>query len=304
MHYQFENEENNLQNSINKLDVPSESSSPFLIPIEAIDMQTINDKGNFFDNNIFMNDDNFYKNFTFKYNNSICEENNKDNLKNSLNKISNKNSNEDTRNNNNENIEKSEPKLDISKNLIKNDVQGNSIPSTSYEEKKQKNALFKTKRVRGKRKSKNKKIRRFNIRLKFRSIIIDSFLKYINEKIQIFGLRFEKLDYENTKRKKYEELKDKKLREILENASRKNNKNPDCNKETIQKIDKLENSELKSILELKLFDVYYNILIKENDILKGLNKKFKSLKEEKLKNKSENYINGFKEAKDFYKKNI
>ena len=291
MHYQFENEENNLQNSINKFDVPSESSSPFLIPIEAIDMQTINDKGNFFGNNIIMNDDNFYNNFTFNYYNSICEENNKGNLKNSLNNISNKNSNEDT-------------KLNLSKNIIKNDVPVNSIPSTSYKEKKQKNSLFKTKRVRGKRKSKNKIIRRFNIRLKFRSIIIDSFLKYINEKIQIFGLRFEKLEYENTKRKKYEELKNKKLREILENASRKNNKNPDCNKETIEKIDKLENSELKSILELKLFDVYYNILIKENDILKGLNKKFKSLKEEKLKNKSENYINGFKEAKDFYKKNI
>ena len=313
-----ENEENNLQNSINKFDEPSESIIPIITPFGRINIigenvTTINDKdnfnafnNNFFDHNNIISINDFEKNnYYFKYKNSINERNNNDNLINSLSNISNEDSNKITGNNNNENIEKSELKIN-SFEIIQDNDQINSIQNALYKKKKK---LFKTKRKRGKRKSKNgknqEKPRQFNIKWKFRSIIIDSIFNHINKKIKRFNFKFRKLNFNEIKGKKYEELKDKKLREIFSIASRKNNNDLDWNKKIIAEIDKQEDSELNIILELKLFDVYYHILIEETDVLKGLRQEYGSLKQKEiLENQAKTtlYIKGFEKAETFYEK--
>jgi hypothetical protein len=306
MNCNTENEENNLQNSINTFDNPSESLIPIITPFRRINIivenvTTINDKDNFnalnnniFDYNNIININDFEKNnYNFQYNNSIFERNNKDNLINVLPNVSNENSNKITVNTNNENIEKSELKI----NSIKIEIQNKN--------------LLKAKRTRGKRKSKNEKIqdkpRSFNNKWKFRNIVIDSIFNHINKKLQRFNFEFWKLDFNEIKGKKYEELKDKKLRQIFSIASRKNYNDLDYNKKIIAEIDKLEDSELNAILELKLFDVYYHILIKETDVLKGLKEEYQSLKEKEiLKNEKKTILKfkGFEEAETFYKNNV
>ena len=318
MNCNTENGENNLQNSLNIFDKPSESLIPIITPFRRINIfvenvTTINDKDNFnaFNNNIFdynnINNINDYEknNYNFQYNNSIFERNNNYNLINALSNVSNENSNKITGDNNNENIKKSELKINLIKIEIQNNDQVNSIQNKN---------LFKVKfgkRTRGKRKSKNEKIqnkpRSFNNKWKFRNIVIDSIFNHINKKLQRFNFEFWKLDFNEIKGKKYEELKDKKLRQIFSIASEKNNNDLDYNKKIIAEIDKLEDSELNAILELKLFDVYYHILIKETDVLKGLKEEYQSLKEKEiLKNEKKTILKfkGFEEAETFYKNNV
>ena len=222
MNCNTENGENNLQNSLNIFDKPSESLIPIITPFRRINIiidneTTINDKDNFnsfnknfFDYNNIININDFEKNnYYFQYNNSIFERNNNYNLINALSNVSNENSNKMTGGNNNENIEKSELKI----NSIKIEIQNKN--------------LFKVKRKREKGNSKNEKIqdkpRPFNNKWKFRNIVIDSIFNHINKKLQRFNFEFWKLDFNEIKGKKYEELKDKKLREIFSIASRKNN---------------------------------------------------------------------------------
>lgn len=167
---------------------------------------------------------------------------------------------------------------------------------------------LKPKKREGKKKKigkKQEKPRQFNIKWKFRSIIIDSIFNHINKKIKRFNFKFRKLNFNEIKGKKYEELKDKKLREIFSIVTRKNNNDLDWNKKIIAEIDKQEDSELNIILELKLVDVYYHILIEETDVLKGLRQEYKSLKKnEILENKAKTtlYIKGFEKAETFYEK--
>ena len=304
MNCNTENEENNFQNSINTFDNPSESLIPIITPFRRINIivenvTTINDKDNFnalnnniFDYNNIININDFEKNnYNFQYNNSIFERNNNDNLINVLPNVSNENSNKITVNNNNENIEKSELKI----NSIKIEIQNKN--------------LLKAKRKRGKRKSKNEKIqdkpRFFNKKWEFRNLVIDSIINHINEKLKRFNLELWILDFNEIKGAKLEELKDKKLREIFSIASRKNYNDLDYNKKIIGEIDKQEDSELNAILELKLSDVYYNILIKETDVLKGLKKEYQNLKEKKIvNNKKKQYmiLNVLKMLRFFIKK--
>ena len=302
MNCNTENGENNLQNSLNIFDKPSESLIPIITPFRRINIiidneTTINDKDNFnsfnknfFDYNNIININDFEKNnYYFQYNNSIFERNNNYNLINALSNVSNENSNKMTGGNNNENIEKSELKI----NSIKIEIQNKN--------------LFKVKRKREKGNSKNEKIqdkpRPFNNKWKFRNIVIDSIFNHINKKLQRFNFEFWKLDFNEIKGKKYKELKNKKIRQIFYIDYKKNNNNLDYNKKIIAEIDKLEDSELNAILELKLFDVYYHILIKETDVLKGLKEEYQSLKEN-LKNKKKTTldIKGFEEAETFYQK--
>ena len=304
MNCNTENEENNFQNSINTFDNPSESLIPIITPFRRINIivenvTTINDKDNFnalnnniFDYNNIININDFEKNnYNFQYNNSIFERNNNDNLINVLPNVSNENSNKITVNNNNENIEKSELKI----NSIKIEIQNKN--------------LLKAKRKRGKRKSKNEKIqdkpRFFNNKWIFRNLVIDSIINHINEKLKRFNLELWILDFNEIKGTKLEKLKDKKLREIFSIASRKNYNDLDYNKKIIGEIDKQEDSELNAILELKLSDVYYNILIKETDVLKGLKKEYQNLKEKKIvNNKKKQYmiLNVLKMLRFFIKK--
>ena len=304
MNCNTENEENNLQKSLNIFDKPSESLIPIITPFRRINIfvenvTTINDKDNFnaFNNNIFdynniININDFEKNnYNFQYNNSIFERNNNDNLINVLPNVSNENSNKITVNNNNENIEKSELKI----NSIKIEIQNKN--------------LLKAKRKRGKRKSKNEKIqdkpRFFNNKWIFRNLVIDSIINHINEKLKRFNLELWILDFNEIKGTKLEKLKDKKLREIFSIASRKNYNDLDYNKKIIGEIDKQEDSELNAILELKLSDVYYNILIKETDVLKGLKKEYQNLKEKKIVNNKKKTIHDikcFEDAEIFYQK--
>ena len=304
MNCNTENEENNLQNSINTFDNPSESLIPIITPFRRINIiidneTTINDKDNFnaFNNNIIdydniTNINDFEKNnYNFQYNKSIFERNNNDNLINVLPNVSNENSNKITVNNNNENIEKSELKI----NSIKIEIQNKN--------------LLKAKRKRGKRKSKNEKIqdkpRFFNKKWEFRNLVIDSIINHINEKLKRFNLELWILDFNEIKGAKLEELKDKKLREIFSIASRKNYNDLDYNKKIIAEIDKQEDSELNAILELKLSDVFYNILIKETDVLKGLKKEYQNLKEKKIVNNKKKTIDDikcFEDAEIFYQK--
>ena len=305
MNCNTENEENNLQNSINTFDNPSEFLIPIITPFRRINIivenvTTINDKDNFnalnnniFDYNNIININDFEKNnYNFQYNNSIFERNNNDNLINVLPNVSNENSNKITvNNNNNENIEKSELKI----NSIKIEIQNKN--------------LLKAKRKRGKRKSKNEKIqdkpRFFNKKWEFRNLVIDSIINHINEKLKRFNLELWILDFNEIKGAKLEELKDKKLREIFSIASRKNYNDLDYNKKIIAEIDKQEDSELNAILELKLSDVYYNILIKETDVLKGLKKEYQNLKEKKIVNNKKKTIDDikcFEDAEIFYQK--
>ena len=304
MNCNTENEENNFQNSINTFDNPSESLIPIITPFRRINIivenvTTINDKDNFnalnnniFDYNNIININNFEKNnYNFQYNNSIFGRNNNDNLINVLPNVSNENSNKITVNNNNENIEKSELKI----NSIKIEIQNKN--------------LLKAKRTRGKRKSKNEKIqdkpRFFNNKWIFRNLVIDSIINHINEKLKRFNLELWILDFNEIKGTKLEELKDKKLREIFSIASRKNYNDLDYNKKIIAEIDKQEDSELNAILELKLSDVYYNILIKETDVLKGLKKEYQNLKEKKIVNNKKKTIDDikcFEDAEIFYQK--
>ena len=304
MNCNTENEENNFQNSINTFDNPSESLIPIITPFRRINIivenvTTINDKDNFnalnnniFDYNNIININNFEKNnYNFQFNNSIFGRNNNDNLINVLPNVSNENSNKITVNNNNENIEKSELKI----NSIKIEIQNKN--------------LLKAKRKRGKRKSKNEKIqdkpRFFNNKWIFRNLVIDSIINHINEKLKRFNLELWILDFNEIKGTKLEKLKDKKLREIFSIASRKNYNDLDYNKKIIGEIDKQEDSELNAILELKLSDVYYNILIKETDVLKGLKKEYQNLKEKKIvNNKKKQYmiLNVLKMLRFFIKK--
>ena len=304
MNCNTENEENNFQNSINTFDNPSEFLIPIITPFRRINIivenvTTINDKDNFnalnnniFDYNNIININNFEKNnYNFQFNNSIFGRNNNDNLINVLPNVSNENSNKITVNNNNENIEKSELKI----NSIKIEIQNKN--------------LLKAKRKRGKRKSKNEKIqdkpRFFNNKWIFRNLVIDSIINHINEKLKRFNLELWILDFNEIKGAKLEELKDKKLREIFSIASRKNYNDLDYNKKIIAEIDKQEDSELNAILELKLSDVYYNILIKETDVLKGLKKEYQNLKEKKIVNNKKKTIDDikcFEDAEIFYQK--
>lgn len=319
-----ENEENNLQNSIYKYDEPSESIIPIITPFRRINsigenVTTINDEDNFnaFNNNLFdynniINLNDFEKNnYYFNYNNSINERNNNDNLINSLSNVLNEDSNKITGNNNNEKIEKSELKINSFEIKIQDYNQANSIQNTLYKKMEEEKNLFKTKRKRGKRKSKigkkQEKPRLFNDKSKFRNIVIDSIFNHIKTKLKRFNLEFWMLDFKEIKGKKYEELKDKKLREIFSIASRKNNNDLDLNKKIIAEIDKLEDSELNIILELKLFDVYYHILIEETNVLKGLRQEYGSLKQKEiLENPAKTIldIKSYEKDETFYKNQL
>ena len=277
--YPFEKEENNLL-SMNDYDEESKpisftpSGDRINSPIME-EVETIKDNKNFNDNNI-INDNEFEKEkFTFQYNNSILGRNDNDNLINSFdNYVLHENLENNTGSNNNENIEKSESKIVHKEKifLIRKD-------------------LFKTVRKRGKRKpKKGTKPKKFNIKLKFKGMIIDSIFNYVNEKSPN---KFRKLNF-SIKYIDYTKLKSVKLKEIFENVSRKNNKDLNYNKKIIAKIYKEEDSELKKILELNLFDVYCNILNKgTNILLTGLKKKYNDLKKKVLSKKIQNYVDIF-----------
>ena len=294
INFPFEIEENSLLKSIN--DYNKESKSFILytpsgerIYINREEVETINDNENFNNKNIsfygknnIINENDFEKGiYNFQYYN--FERNDNDNLRSTIYNIEqNENLEINNGSNNNENIEKSETKIKYKEMTF----------LITKEIRKKKN-LFKTVRKRGKRRPKNgteNKPKKFNIKLKLKGMIIDSIFNYVNEKSPN---KFRKLNF-SIKYIDYTKLKSVKLKEIFENVSRKNNKDLNYNKKIIAKIYKEEDSELKKILELNLFDVYCNILNKgTNILLTGLKKKYDDLKQKTLGKKIQNYVDIF-----------
>ena len=55
-----------------------------------------------------------------------------------------------------------------------------------------------------------------------------------------------------------------------------------------------EYSQIKEILELTFFDVFYHILIEETNVLAGLRQEYRNIyTDEILNKKAQNYIQGF-----------
>lgn len=247
------------------------------------------------------NDNDFEEgNFIFQHNNSILEINNVNNLINSLaNFTPNENSDNNTRSNA-ENIKKSDLKENSSIIISQSNDQANNAVNKPHIEKiflitkqpRKKPNIFLIKKKRRKRKPKNgirKKLRPYNINLKFQGIIIDSIFNYVNEKSKRF--KFKKLKYE-IKRKDYMELKHIKLKTIFENVSKKYSKDLEYNKKIIKKIYKEKDAELIKILELDYSYVYYHILNEKTE-LPELKEKYESLKKKILDKETQDYIQAY-----------
>jgi hypothetical protein len=326
--FTFGNEENNLISSMNNYDEESNSSIILYKPlgekiyIHKDNDKTIKDNENLNDHKKIDVYNNYIKaslfdneNTSFNYyNSSIFGKKNDDNYNNYLlNNETKENSNKNTGSNTSENIEKIESKAISSNNINQindkvNNIENKTKKKVFYIKKEmRKNTIkFKVERKRGKRKPKNRKTetkpRSYNINLKFKGIMIDSIFKHVNKKLKRPKLK--KLKYD-IKRKDFIQLKKIKLKQIFENVSNKNNKDLEFNKKIIANIYKQKNTELITILELELFDVYYHILIEETDVLTGLRQEYESLrKKEILDKKTQNYIQGFEKVSAKYVKDL
>lgn len=301
----FENMDNH-PNSMNNYEEPfltplGENINSLLDCEETINNNDISNGNNStFIKNI-SNDNDFEEgNFIFQHNNSILEINNVNNLINSLaNFTPNENSDNNTRSNA-ENIKKSDLKENSSIIISQSNDQANNAVNKPHIEKiflitkqpRKKPNIFLIKKKRRKRKPKNgirKKLRPYNINLKFQGIIIDSIFNYVNEKSKRF--KFKKLKYE-IKRKDYMELKHIKLKTIFENVSKKYSKDLEYNKKIIKKIYKEKDAELIKILELDYSYVYYHILNEKTE-LPELKEKYESLKKKFLDKETQDYIQAY-----------
>ena len=195
-------------------------------------------------------------------------------------------------------IEKSEKNKDSESNVNNvNKNKGNvKNKKKNFTIVKKKKIKFKVIKTRAKRKNKNgivqTKLRLFNIELKFKGIVIDSTINYINKKLQRF--KFKTLKY-SIKKKPYEKLKNSKLKDIMSCVSTRYGKESNNNKSIINKIYRQkEYSQIKEILELTFFDVFYHILIEETNVLAGLRQEYRNIyTDEILNKKAQNYIQGF-----------
>ena len=135
-----------------------------------------------------------------------------------------------------------------------------------------------------------------NIEKKIDGIIINSTLSFINDNIDDQNEKLKTLSYEETANLKNN--MNKKIKDILQNASTNNSK--DHNKNLISKYE----SKLKEIFELPMYKIIHHISGKEIGILMGLEKKYLSLKTQKLKKENEDYKQRFKEHEAKYLKSI
>jgi hypothetical protein len=135
-----------------------------------------------------------------------------------------------------------------------------------------------------------------NIEKKIDGIIINSTLSFINDNIDDQNEKLKTLSYEETANLKNN--MNKKIKDILQNASTNNSKNH--NKNLISKYE----SKLKEIFELPMYKIIHHISGKEIGILMGLEKKYLSLKTQKLKKENEDYKQRFKEHEAKYLKSI
>ena len=250
----------------------------------------------------FNNDDNILENLKknkdsiFCYNYKNNGNNNNENIGNSVtNCVSNKNSGKKNGSEKFEKIKDSEKNVNSSNNVNqKNDIVKNKKKIFTIAKKKK--IAFKVIKTRKKRKEKNgiapNKLRLYNIELKFKGIVIDSIINYINKKFHRF--KFKVLKYE-IKKKHYEKLKKLKLKNIMLFVSRKYINDSNNNKSMIKKIEEeKEYSQLREILELTVFDVFYHILIEETNILTGLRQEYRTIyANEILNKKTQDYIQGF-----------
>jgi hypothetical protein len=140
------------------------------------------------------------------------------------------------------------------------------------------------------------KFDKYNIKKKIDGIIINSTLSFINDNIDDQNEKLKTLSYEETANLKNN--MNKKIKDILQNASTNNSK--DHNKNLISKYE----SKLKEIFELPMYKIIHHISGKEIGILMGLEKKYLSLKTQKLKKENEDYKQRFKEHEAKYLKSI
>ena len=245
----------------------------------------------------FNNDDNIVENLIknkdsiFYYKND--GNNNNENIGNSVtNCVSNKNSSKKNGNQKSKKIKDSEKNANSSNNVNqKNGIVKNK--KKIFTTAKKKKIAFKVIKTRKKRNGiAQTKIRLYNIELKFKGIVIDSIINYINKKFHRF--KFKVLKYE-IKKKHYEKLKNSKLKDIMSSVSRRYINDSNNNKSIIKKIYKQkEYSQIKEILELTVFDVFYHILIEETNVLAGLRQEYITIyTDEILNKKTQNYIQGF-----------
>jgi hypothetical protein len=245
----------------------------------------------------FNNDDNSLENLIknkdsiFYYKND--GNNNNENIGNSVtNCVSNKNSSKKNGNEKSKKIKDSETNANSSNNVNqKNGIVKNK--KKIFTTAKKKKIAFKVIKTRKKRNGiAQTKIRLYNIELKFKGIVIDSIVNYINKKLHKF--KFKTLKY-SIKKKHYEKLKNSKLKDIMSSVSRRYINDSNNNKSIIKKIYKQkEYSQIKEILELTVFDVFYHILIEETNVLAGLRQEYITIyTDEILNKKTQNYIQGF-----------
>ena len=219
--------------------------------------------------------------------------NNNENIGNSVtNCVSNKNSSKKNGNEKSKKIKDSETNANSSNNVNqKNGIVKNK--KKIFTTAKKKKIAFKVIKTRKKRnRIAQTKIRLYNIELKFKGIVIDSIVNYINKKLNKF--KFKTLKY-SIKKKHYEKLKNSKLKDIMSSVSRRYINDSNNNKSIIKKIYKQkEYSQIKEILELTVFDVFYHILIEETNVLAGLRQEYITIyTDEILNKKTQNYIQGF-----------
>ena len=227
--------------------------------------------------------------------------NNNENIGNSVtNCVSNKNSSKKNGNEKSEKIKDSETNANSSNNVSqKNGIVKNK--KKIFTTAKKKKIAFKVIKTRKKRNGiAQTKIRLYNIELKFKGIVIDSIINYINKKLHKF--KFKTLKY-SIKKKHYEKLKNSKLKDIMSSVSRRYINDSNNNKSIIKKIYKQkEYSQIREILELTVFDVFYHILIKDTNVLAGLRQEYRTIyTDEILNKKTQNYIQGFEKVLVKYK---
>lgn len=313
-----EDEEKKFFSSLNNYDQDSETYKNQIYnvftdenPLNILSQETniINDNDNNNNGNFSYNENN---NYNFIYNNSINDKrNNGINIISMTNDVSNKNFDKKIESYNSENMKESESNVKSLNILNQDNTKDNNIENIPYKEKiflitknNCKKQKFIIKRGRRRRKGNNEraknKLRLYNIELKLKGILINAVFNYINKQLQCF--KFKKLKYD-IKRKPYIELINIKLEKIFLSISGKYSKNLDYNLKIIENIYKQKESELKEILELKLFDAFYHILIEEIDALSGLREEYEIIYKNQISSKKgQKYIQGVGKVLKKFKK--